>query len=104
MFPKAMHIWLISACPYNTWQQENMRLTGSMRLIKSAVGGACVKDVSRVERPTTVAKKQPESVILDVFFFLGSCNRSLVVTRLGGLLGIIMRLTKSGKARTKLCA
>ena len=34
--------WLLSACAYNTWQQENMcltksmRLTGSMRLIKSA--------------------------------------------------------------------
>ena len=27
--------WLLSACAYNTWQQENMRLTGSMRLIKS---------------------------------------------------------------------
>ena len=50
------------------------------------VGGACVKNVSRVERPTMVAKKRPESVILDVFFsslllafFLGSCNRSLVI-------------------------
>ena len=34
--------WLLSTCTYNTWQQENMhltksmRLTGSMRLIKSA--------------------------------------------------------------------
>ena len=34
--------WLLSACAYNTRQQENMRLTksmrliGSMRLIKSA--------------------------------------------------------------------
>ena len=50
------------------------------------VGGACVKNVSRVERPTAVAKERPESVILDIFFsnlllafFLGSCNRSLVV-------------------------
>ena len=49
------------------------------------VGGVSVKNVSRVERPTTVAKKRPDSVILDVFsslllaFFLGSCNRSLVV-------------------------
>ena len=34
--------WLLSACAYNTWQQENMHLTkgmhltGSMHLIKSA--------------------------------------------------------------------
>ena len=28
--------WLLSACAYNTRQQENMRLTKSMRLIKSA--------------------------------------------------------------------
>ena len=28
--------WLLSACAYNTWQQESIRLTGSMRLIKSA--------------------------------------------------------------------
>ena len=28
--------WLLSACAYNTWQQENMHLTGSMRLINSA--------------------------------------------------------------------
>ena len=34
--------WLLSACAYSTWQQENMHLTrsmhltGSMRLIKSA--------------------------------------------------------------------
>ena len=27
--------WLLSACACNTRQQENMRLTGSMRLIKS---------------------------------------------------------------------
>ena len=68
---------------------KSMRLTGSMRLIKSAkntVGGACVKNVSRVERPIAMAKERPESVFLDVFFsslllafFLGSCNRSLVV-------------------------
>ena len=38
------------------------------------------------ERPIAMAKKRPESVIVDVFFsslllafFLGSCNRSLVV-------------------------
>ena len=50
------------------------------------VGGVGIKNVSRVERPTTVAKKRLESVILDIFFsslllafFLGSCNRSLVV-------------------------
>ena len=28
--------WLLSACAFDTRQQENMRLTGSMRLIKSA--------------------------------------------------------------------
>ena len=53
------------------------------------VGGVCVKNVSRVERShgcTAMAKERLESVILDVFFsslllafFLGSCNRSLVV-------------------------
>ena len=50
------------------------------------VGGACVKNVSKVERPTAIAKERPKSVILDVFFsslilafFLGSCNRLLVV-------------------------
>ena len=44
------------------------------------------KNVSRVERPTAMAKERPQSVILDIFFsslllafFLGSCNRSLVV-------------------------
>ena len=31
--------WLLSACAYNTWQQENMHLTGSMHLIKSAKRG-----------------------------------------------------------------
>ena len=48
--------------------------------------GACVKNVSRIERPTAMAKERPESLILDVFFsslllafFLGSCNRSLVM-------------------------
>ena len=50
------------------------------------VGGACVKNMLRVERATMVAKKRLKSVILDVFFsnillafFLGSYNRSLVV-------------------------
>ena len=32
------------------------------------VGGACVKNVLRVERPTAMAKERPESVILNVIF------------------------------------
>ena len=55
-----------------------------------------------------MAKKRPESVILDVFFssillsfFLGSCNRSLVVQV--AYWTYAPNLTKSGKARTKLC-
>ena len=71
------------------------------------VGGACVKNVSRVERPTTVAKERPESVILDLFFsslllafFRAHVTDSSSFSWLAGH----MRLTKSGKARTKLYA
>ena len=73
---------------------KSMRLTGSMRLIKVLKHGRwSVRNVSKVERPTAMAKKRPESVILDVFFsslllafFLGSCN--LIARHLGGLLGM----------------
>ena len=47
--------WLLSACAYNTRQQENMRLiksmrlTGSMRLIKSAQHGRWGVRKERVE-------------------------------------------------------
>ena len=47
--------WLLSACTYNTWQQESMRLTksmcltGSMRLIKSAKCGRWGVRKERVE-------------------------------------------------------
>ena len=66
-------------------------------------------NVPRVERPTTVAKKQSESVILYVSLLQPTSNL------LSGIMHVTdhssfrwlaghMRLTKSGKARTKLCA
>ena len=41
--------WLLSACAYNTQQQENMRLTGSMRLIKVLKHGRWGVHKERVE-------------------------------------------------------
>ena len=54
-----------------------MRVTGSMRLIKkckNVAGGACVKNLPRVERPTMVVKKQSKSIILNVSLLQPTCG------------------------------
>ena len=67
------------------------------------------KEHAEGRRPTMVAKKRSESVILDVSLLqptssLFSGIMLPIAHCSGSLLGIYMRLTKSSKARTKLCA